>query len=145
MNAPDNARYVITREGFQLVQNGNVVVSESAVEVGPAAEGQSPEAPAAATVVLGSAAKMGGSHALGYGTEEPSVISMGSCANAISRIRWENWGSPVTHGSGEGCVQVGEPPWYALMASDLGMCHGVLAYRALRIGNGGLSHDICDG
>jgi hypothetical protein len=35
VNARDNARYVITRSGFQLIQNGDIVSSESAVEIGP--------------------------------------------------------------------------------------------------------------
>lgn len=35
VNARDNARYVITSAGFQLIQNGDVVSSEPAVEVGP--------------------------------------------------------------------------------------------------------------
>lgn len=35
VNAPDNARYVITADGFQLIQNGAIVVSEPAVEGGP--------------------------------------------------------------------------------------------------------------
>ena len=35
INAPDNARYVITHSGFQLIQNGDVVSNESAIEIGP--------------------------------------------------------------------------------------------------------------
>jgi hypothetical protein len=35
VNALDNARYVITSSGFKLIQNGDVVASEPAVEVGP--------------------------------------------------------------------------------------------------------------
>ena len=35
VNAPDNARYVISSTGFQLIQNGNIVSNEPAVEVGP--------------------------------------------------------------------------------------------------------------
>lgn len=42
-----------------------------------------------------------------YGSEQPTVISMGSCANAISKIVWQDWGSPEAHGSGLGCVQTG--------------------------------------
>lgn len=35
INSPDNARYEIASTGFQLIQNGDVVVSEAAVEIGP--------------------------------------------------------------------------------------------------------------
>jgi serine/threonine-protein kinase len=34
-NAPEHARYVIGSTGFQLLLNGDIVSSESAVEVGP--------------------------------------------------------------------------------------------------------------
>jgi hypothetical protein len=153
VNAADNARYVITSNGFQLIQNGAVVVSESAIESGPTgwtgagslSSNQLPATQAVSTVVLGSASAMGPA-SRGYGSEQPAVISMGSCPNAISKIVWQDWGAPVAHGSGLGCVQVGEPPQYQLVASDIGMCEGVLAYRKLQIGDGsGSSQDICKG
>jgi hypothetical protein len=137
-------------DGFQLIENGTVVLSESAVESGPTGwEGSSPSTPttqAASTVVLGSATAMGPA-SRGYGSEQPAVISMGSCANAISKIVWQDWGAPVAHGSGLGCVQFGQPPQYPLMASNtsnIGMCQGILAYRTLMIGVG-QSQDICSG
>ncbi|NMN95057.1 hypothetical protein [Antrihabitans stalactiti] len=131
-DAPDNARYVITSDGFQLIQDGTVVVSETAVETGPVPGVQTPTTQAASTIVLGSASDMG-PNSLGYGTEQPSVISMGSCPNAISQIVWQDWGAAVAHGSGLGCVEYGPQPRYQLVASGLGMCHGVMAYRALQI------------
>lgn len=151
VNAADNARYVITSDGFQLIQNGVVVTSESAVESGPtgwAGAGSSPgtQVPItqpASTVVLGSASAMH-SVSRGYGSEQPAVISLGLCPNTISKIVWQDWGAPVAHGSGLGCVQVGEPPQYQLVASDIGMCQGVLAYRTLQIG-ANPPQDICNG
>jgi hypothetical protein len=147
VNAADGARYVITSDGFQLSQNGTVVVSESAVESGPTGwAGSSPGAPApatAATVVLGSAAAMG-PESRGYGSEQPAVISMGSCPNAISKIVWQDWGSPEADGSGLGCVQYGQPPRYPLVASNIVMCQGVLAYRTLQISTNP-PQDICSG
>jgi hypothetical protein len=86
---------------------------------------------AAPQVVLGSS--MGGS-SVGYGTERPATISLGSCANAISSITWDSWGEPVAHGDGTACAQTGTPAHYALVASDLGLCQGVLAYRTFQIG-----------
>ncbi len=147
-NADDDARYVITADGFRLTQNGTVVVSESAVESGSpgwAVSSPAPQAPgpvAGSTVVLGSASAMGPA-ALGYGTEHPDVISMGSCPNAISHIVWQDWGSPQTHGSGLGCVQYGQPPRYDLVASNIGTCHGVMAYRSMQISSNS-PQDICD-
>ncbi|GAB93381.1 hypothetical protein GORHZ_217_00090 [Gordonia rhizosphera NBRC 16068] len=141
VNAPDNARYVITRDGFQLIQNGTVVLNESAVEVGPEQGVQAPVTQAASMVVLGSTSGVG-PDARGYGTEQPAVISMGSCPNAISQIVWRDWGASVAHGSGLGCVQTGQPPRYALVASDIGMCQGVLAYRTLQISTNP-PQDIC--
>lgn len=147
VNAADNASYMITSDGFQLIQNGNVVTNESAVESGPAGwAGPPPGAPApapASAVVLGSASAMGPS-SVGYGSEQPSTISMGSCPNAISKIVWQDWGAPVAHGSGLGCVQYGDPPQYPLVASNIGMCQGVLAYRTLQISTNG-PQDICSG
>jgi hypothetical protein len=143
VNAPDNARYVITSGGFQLIQNGTVVSSESAVEVGPAPGVQAPPPQVPSKVVFGSASARGpGSR--GYGTEQPTVISMGSCANAIHDVVWQDWGAPEAHGTGLGCVQVGESPQYSLVASNIGMCQGVLAYRMLQIG-GDSPYDICGG
>jgi hypothetical protein len=86
---------------------------------------------AAPKVVLGSS--MGGNSA-GYGTEAPATISLGSCANAISTISWDSWGGPNARGVGTGCVQTGTSPRYTLIASDLGLCKGVVAYRSLQIG-----------
>jgi hypothetical protein len=148
VNAPDNAQYEISANGFQLIQNGVVVVNESAIESGPAgwtqaSDAQASGSPSTPPVMLGSASPMG-PQSRGYGTEKPSVISMGSCANAISAIVWRDWGAPMAHGSGVGCVQFGQPPRYDLTASDLGDCRGVLAYRRLQIGND-LAQDICSG
>jgi hypothetical protein len=143
VNAPDNARYVITSEGFQLIQNGTVVSSESAVEIGPAPGVQAPATQATSPVVLGSASAMGPA-SRGYGSEQPTVISMGSCANAISKIVWQDWGTPEAHGSGLGCAQVEQPPPYPLVASNIGMCHGLLAYRTLQISTNP-PQDICSG
>lgn len=59
VNDADNARYLINSDGFQLIQNGSVVASESAVESGPTGwAGSSPGASApatqsASTVMLG--------------------------------------------------------------------------------------------
>ncbi len=92
-------------------------------------------------VVLGSG-QGGGSQ--GYGTERPPVITLGNCASAVSKIQWQDWGGPEARGTGLGCVQAGDPPRYTLVASDLGQCHGVPAYRKLDIGGGGPS-SICDG
>ncbi|NMO01510.1 hypothetical protein HH308_09830 [Gordonia sp. TBRC 11910] len=133
VNSADNARYVIGSRGFQLTQNGSVIADESAVEVGP---------PMNTSIVLGSADAMG-STSRGYGSTQPDAITMGSCANAISRIVWHNWGAPESYGSGLGCVQVGEMPRYSLVASNVGPCHGVLAYRALAIA-GDVARNICD-
>lgn len=99
-----------------------------------------PEAVAEPAVVLGSSV---GGNARGYGTERPEVISMGTCASAISKITWDSWGGPEAHGTGTGCVQMGDAPQYALIASDLGPCHGQLAYRKLQIGSDGGSGSIC--
>lgn len=148
VNAPDNARYVITTDGFQLIQNDAVVVSESALETGPpgwaANRGDSsiPAAPPTGVVVLGGDQ---GVNATGYGTQKPSSISLGSCANTIDDIVWEGWGSSVAHGTGKGCVQSGEPPDYGLVASDLGLCNGVLAYRKLAFSASGEPQSICGG
>lgn len=147
INTPDNAQYVITATGFRLIQNGAVVVDEHAIETGPAGWAErsidAPAQDATPPVVLGSAAPMGPS-SRGYGTERPSVISMGSCPNAVSTVVWQDWGAPVAHGSGLGCVQSGPSPRYDLVASDIGDCQGVLAYRWLQIGDG-WAQDICNG
>ena len=80
----------------------------------------------------------------GYGIAEPSVISMGSCANAVSAVVWQDWGAPIARGSGLGCVQSGPSPRYDVVASDIGDCQGTLAYRRLRFGDGS-TQDICSG
>lgn len=59
---------------------------------------------------------------------------MGSCANAIFDIEWQNWGAEVASGSGSGCVQYGDSPRYEITASDPGLCAGIPAYRTLQIG-----------
>ncbi|MFE3545225.1 hypothetical protein ACFXK0_19875 [Nocardia sp. NPDC059177] len=144
VNAPDNARYEISSDGFQLIQNGTVVVSESAVAVGPGPDPGSlptPSASSAPTVVLGAAM---GPTARGYGSEHPTAISLGSCANLISEIVWTDWGAPTAHGNGRACVQFGEPPQYPLVASNIGMCQGVPAYRTLQISTNP-PQDICGG
>lgn len=89
-----------------------------------------PQASAAPQVVLGSASDSG---AVGYGTERPATISLGSCANAIHDIVWDDWGGPTAHGSGTACQQSGTAPRYSLVASDIGTCHGQTAYRTLQI------------
>ncbi|MCG7594103.1 hypothetical protein [Mycobacterium sp. PSTR-4-N] len=132
VNAADNARYVITPNGFQLIQNDTVVLDEPAVETGPGPVSQMPAPEATSTVALGSAADIGPA-SLGYGSEHPTVISMGSCANTVTDIVWQNWGGTQAHGSGLGCVQVGQPPQYQLIASDIAVCRGKLAYRTLQI------------
>jgi hypothetical protein len=81
-------------------------------------------------VLLGSAI---GDNSVGYGTERPAKISLGSCANAIDDIAWDDWGGPVAHGAGTACRQSGTPPRYSLVASEIGMCNGQIAYRTLQI------------
>lgn len=142
INAPENARYVITAEGFQLIQNDVVVANEPAVEVGPAPAAPAPAVPPTSTVLLGSASAIGAT-SRGYGSEQPAVISMGLCANTISQIVWQDWGTPVAHGTGVGCIQIGQPPQYLLVASNIGMCEGVLAYRTLQISTNP-PQDICN-
>ncbi|MDT7761075.1 MAG: hypothetical protein QOC63_495 [Mycobacterium sp.] len=96
-------------------------------------------ASAAPQVVLG--APMGGT-SVGYGTEQPVTISLGSCANAISHITWDSWGGPIAQGAGTACAQTGTPPQYTLVASDLGPCQGILAYRTLQISSN-VPQSIC--
>lgn len=89
-----------------------------------------PYASAAPQIVLGSETGPG---VVGYGTERPTTISLGSCPNAIHDITWNDWGGPTAHGSGTACTQYGTPPHYDLVASDIGVCHGQTAYRTLQI------------
>ncbi|MFT4125223.1 MAG: hypothetical protein QM662_03225 [Gordonia sp. (in: high G+C Gram-positive bacteria)] len=87
-------------------------------------------------VVLGSSGGVNGS---GYGTERPSLISLGSATNTVGGIVWESWGGPTATGTGELGIRAVPA---TLQAGDLGDCNGVLAYRTLAIG--GTPQDICD-
>lgn len=108
----------------------HVVAFAASVAVALAAV-QAPAADGSPAVVLGSVVAMG-PHSVGYGSERPAVISMCSCANAISKIVWQDWGEPVAHGSGQGCTQSGAPPQYPLVASNIGQCQGILAFEPCR-------------
>ncbi|WHU45676.1 hypothetical protein QNM97_16820 [Gordonia sp. L191] len=145
VNVADSARYVITGTGFQVIQNGAVVTEESAIGIGPqswaSAQTAAPTStPAASAVVLGAA---GSENETGYGTAQPSSISLGSCSNSIDQITWQGWGNDVAFGTGIGCSTTGPGSRYTLVASDIGMCNGVRAYRKLKIGSNTSPTDIC--
>lgn len=96
-----------------------------------------PSATAQGEPVLGS--PLDGS-SMGFGDARPAVISPGSmCGNLVHDIVWDGWGGPVARGSGVWCQsagEVGEPVRpVRLTASDLGPCHGTVAYRSLQYGD----------
>ena len=80
--------------------------------------------------------------AIGYGTARPEELSQGgTCGgDVILKITWDSWGGPTASGRGVKCLTAGEaaegqqPERVALTASDLGPCHGKLAYRTLAVG-----------
>ncbi|MDI9915793.1 hypothetical protein [Rhodococcus sp. IEGM 1379] len=92
-------------------------------------------ATAGGAVVLGSSA---GTYSEGYGTAQPEMLSLNSlCANTIARISWTSWGGQTAVGSGIQCAPAGSPDSggpVQLIASDLGDCGGVQAYRSMSIG-----------
>ncbi|WP_246007696.1 hypothetical protein [Gordonia oryzae] len=145
VNVADSARYVITGTGFQVIQNGVMVTEESAIGIGPqswaSAQTAAPTSTqAASTVVLGAA---GSENETGYGTAQPSSISLGSCSNSIVQITWQGWGNDVAFGTGIGCSTTGPGSRYTLVASDIGTCNGVRAYRKLNFGSNTSPTDIC--
>lgn len=104
--------------------------------VSAAVGGGVPLASAQGDPVLGS--PLAGS-SMGFGEVRPAVISPGSmCGNLVHQIVWDSWGGPVASGSGSWCQSAGdldrgEPvESVSLTASDLGQCHGMVAYRSLR-------------
>ncbi|MGV9795109.1 hypothetical protein [Gordonia sp. NPDC003422] len=145
VNSAENARYVIAGNGFQVIQNGSVVASETAIGIGPAtwasAQTAAPSSTkAASTVVLGAATT---GNETGYGTAQPSSISLGSCSNSIDQITWTGWGDQVAFGAGVLCSTRGPGSPVTMVASDIGMCEGVMAYRKLKIGRNTSATDIC--
>lgn len=147
VNAPDNARYVITGTGFRVIQDGKVFTDETATGIGPqswastqAHNTMSASPQATSTIVLGASQSVNDT---GYGTARPSAISLGTCSNSIGQIVWHDWGNDVAFGSGIGCSTTGTGRQYSLVASDIGICKGVLAYRKLKIGSNDSATDIC--
>lgn len=75
----------------------------------------------------------------GLGTEHPSTIDPGGDSNGIvTDAVWSNWGAPTATGSGTADrvapgapLASGTPETATLVATDLGDCHGRLAYRSL--------------
>ena len=91
------------------------------------------EAGAGPVPVLGKAR----THTVGYGEARPAVISWGStCASTITKVQWDTWGTTTATGSGVPCWQAstGDSTPARLVASDLGDCNGVRAYRMLTVG-----------
>lgn len=94
----------------------------------------SPLASAQGEPVLGS--PIDGS-SMGYGVARPAVVSPGGmCGNLVSDIVWDGWGGPVARGAGLWCQSAGESgepvKSVSLTASNLGPCHGTVAYRSLQ-------------
>lgn len=114
---------------IQLLRTAAVAACVSA-----AVAGGLPSASAQGNPVLGS--PIDGS-SMGFGEVRPAVVSPGGmCGNLVHKIVWDSWGGPVASGSGVWCQSAGEaggPVTSAsLTASDLGPCHGTVAYRSLQ-------------
>ena len=84
---------------------------------------------------------------VGYGEVQPSELTEnGVCGNYIANITWDSWGDEAATGTATQCVpaaQEDERPMHPepIIASNLGDCGGVYAYRSLEFG--GQVRDIC--
>ncbi|SEM60159.1 RNA polymerase sigma factor [Streptacidiphilus jiangxiensis] len=86
------------------------------------------------TPVLG---RLWSTYQQGFGQVAPvSVFNGGDPTGAIQGMHWTSWGGPQAVGTGTGWypgtnVANGHPSPARLVASDLGLCDGILAYRAV--------------
>jgi hypothetical protein len=79
--------------------------------------------------------------ASGWGVVKPKVVSnQGDGASFVYAVRWRQWGKATAYGWGKRHAFKPHPGKYTnyvhglkdeLRASDLGVCHGRLAYRTL--------------
>jgi hypothetical protein len=75
----------------------------------------------------------------GYGEVKPTLVfNGGDPTGRLSNIRWSSWGGPTATGSGTALyvapnqiVAQGEPATATVVAFDLGMCAGKLAYQKI--------------
>lgn len=130
-----------------------VSVMETVTEVAEEAPAPEPVAEESAQVpVLGNMAFLNGM-GRGYGEVQPTILSEnGVCGNVIGDITWDSWGGETATGTASPCVSYGDitrgadpHPVVPIVASDLGDCGGVYAYRQVLIGDlyGGQPRDIC--
>lgn len=66
------------------------------------------------------------------GTGRPQTISLGSCADAVSRIVRDSAGGPTAHGTATAWAKTGPAPNYDLVACDTGNCLGETVSRILQ-------------
>lgn len=73
----------------------------------------------------------------GYGKPHPKTIyNGGDPTGLVTDVRWQSWGEPKAVGEGTGLyapgiVADGHKAPARVIAFDLGMCNGILAYRAI--------------